>query len=238
MDLGYLIQLAPIYRSLCEYLHTEDRLTLRNVSKDIRSLVSTSPSTWKRLDLTGKSKDVILWILDNDTVPGALQDLVLDCTDISEMTITVILMRCPHIRRLGIGGCTEMFEGLLNAIKLLKLNGQAAKLEYLGLLGAPHFKTAGVNGIAASVVKDFAALGITTDLQRCEQVHAFQSNPDDQWHLQVAQSSTCTVCERDSHGCQPCMSSRTCRGCFKHWCFDCESPITRVCYECQFCCDA
>lgn len=232
MDLGYLVELDPVYRVLCGYLRTSDCLRLRHVSKTFQELVTSNPNTWKRLDFTGGTKDVITYYLNNDVVPGALRELTLDCSDVSEMTVAVILMRCPNLRHLGLGGCTELMEGLLLAVLSARKNGHAQKLLSVGLLGAPHFKSTGVNAIAASVARDFAAVGITTDLMSCPEEHAFTSDPQNQWHLCAERAARCTACGQHARGCYPCINSRTCRGCFKFWCFGCTSPITRVCYEC------
>lgn len=237
LNLEYLLSLDPIYRSLCGFLNTRDRLSILNISKLLQETLSASPSTWQHLDFSGRSRDVVMYYLRNDGVPGALQELILDCTDVNEMTMAVILLRCPHLRMLGLGGATELLDGVVASILAARRNGHVLKLQFVGILGAPHFKTTGINTLAASLNRDFEKLGIETDLVKCPEEHAFTSD-DDHWHLCTAKPPVCTVCQRASQGCYPCLNGRTCRGCFKFWCFDCESPITRVCYECGHSCTA
>ena len=238
MDLVYLLGIGPIVSCLFEYLRTGDKLNLLNVSKTVRGLLDTNPSTWQSLDFSSRSKDVVMYYLRNDTVTRALHELILDCTDINEMSIVVILKRCPQIQYLGIGGTMELLDGVLASIIATRRNGHAKRLRYVGLLGAPHFKATGINVLAASVVRDLTMLGIDTDLRNCSQDHAFTPVPTEQWHLCVANPVTCTACKQETRGCYPCLNGRTCRGCFKFWCFDCENPITRVCYECGHSCQS
>lgn len=236
MDLPYLLSLEPVYSTLCSYLPTQARLGLLHVSDTVREIVGSSPSTWSYMDLSGYRKDVIIHHLQHKMVIGALQYLILDCTDVSEMTIAVILLRCPNIRYLSLGGAMDLLDGVLESILNLKRSSHARRLTFLALLGAPHFKTTGINAIAASIVHDFAKVGIETDLIPCSQQHAFTSDPSTQWHLCTPSAMHCATCKQDVRGCYPCMNGRTCRGCFKFWCFDCPNPITRVCYECGHSC--
>lgn len=233
MDLLYLLSIDPIYRQLSKYLSFRDGMVLQSVSRNIQEAVATNPNTWKRLDFTGRSRDVIIHYLQSDSVPGALQDLILDCSDVSEMTIAVILTRCINLRHLGLGGCTDLMDGVLQAVFTARKNGYASRLKSVGLLGAPYFKTTGVSGNAASIVRDLHSCGLQTDLVQCPQGHAFTSDPTEQWHLCTPTPSSCVTCHKTVRGCYPCINGRTCRGCFKFWCYDCESPISRVCYECK-----
>lgn len=235
MDLGYLVAVDPIYRQLCKYLDTRERIKLQDISKDIRKNVIENPSTWKHLDLTGRSSPVITHYLSADVIPGALQELILDCSDVNEMDLCAILLRCPNLRVLGLGGCTELMNGVLQAVIVNRQNGVAQKLRFVGLLGAPFFKTTGVSANAASVTRDLKQCGLQTDLIKCPQGHAFTSEPEEHWHLCTASISKCATCGKRALGCYPCLNGRTCRGCFKFWCHDCESPISRVCYECKWC---
>lgn len=231
-DLTYLVQIDPIFSVLCDHLPTRDRLRLRDVSRTFRAVVTESPSTWQHLDLSGRSRDVVVDVMRFAAVPGALTSLVLDCTDVSEMTVVVLLTRCPNLRHLGLGGAMQLMEGVLQAVSTAKRNGHAVRLKSLGLLGAPHFTASGINGIAASVAREFETLGMTTDLRPCPREHVFTAHPDEQWHLCAENPMRCRSCGKLERGCYPCLNGRTCRGCHKFWCFDCESSITRVCYEC------
>lgn len=238
MDLEYLIQLDPIYDHICDHLRTQDLFNLGDVSTGLSTLIKSSPRTWKHLDLSGRKTDVILHLLRHDAIPGALQRLILDCSDISMMALVGILIRCPNIEALGLGGCTELLDGLISVILEARRNGFVRKLRYLGLLGAPHFKTTGMTAIAASISQELQSLGITSDLVRCTQEHAFTTSPEDHWHLAHDTKSICAACRLPVTGCYPCINSRTCRGCFRVWCFECENPITNVCYECGRSCNA
>jgi hypothetical protein len=222
------------------YLPVSALLSLSSTSREVRSIMQSTPGVWRVVDLSDRPmipnpKTSILKFLRTPYVARDCRHLILDGIDFDYDLLDAILVReMRGIQTLSIQSCPG-----LNGDQLIKLIDYIRRtsaprplaLRYISMLGAPLFPFNQASSYAPIIV---AAGGqeILTDLhsRQCmghDHIEADMENR--QWHLKaIYPDHPCTICHIEQAVCMKCHIKKTCVGCHSFYCDSCE-PYPDVC---------
>lgn len=215
------------------YLNVPSLLSLSSTSKEIRSIMHTTPNVWKTIDLSDilyPNTDVFLVkFLRQPYVSRDCRLLILDGVFFDHGLLDQILLReMPLLRGISLHSCPN-----LNGDQIIKLvdyirrpsNPRPLSLRYISLLGAPLFPLDQPSEIAPIVV---AAGGseIITDIHSLQcfgKDHIETDIQERKWHLKFKYPNhPCTICHIPQDICTRCHAKKSCVECQSFYCDDCE----------------
>jgi hypothetical protein len=222
------------------YLPVSALLSLSSTSRQVRSVMQSTPGVWRVVDLSDRPdipnpKPSILKLLRTPYVARDCRHLILDGINFDYDLLDAILVReMRGIHTLSIQSCPG-----LNGDQLIKLIDYIRRttaprplaLRYISMLGAPLFPFNQASSYAPIIV---AAAGqeILTDLHSRQCMghdHIETDMAKRQWHLKtIYPDHPCTICHTEQEVCMNCHIKETCVGCNSFYCENCE-PYPKVC---------
>jgi hypothetical protein len=221
------------------YLPVSALLSLSSTSRQVRSVMQSTPGVWRVVDLSDcpdipNPKTSILKFLRTPHVARDCRHLILDGINFEYDLLDAILVReMRGIHTLSIQGCPG-----LNGDQIIKLIDYIRRtsaprplaLRYISMLGAPLFPFDQASSYAPVIV---AAAGqeILTDLhsRQCMGHDHIEADMEKRtWHLKaIYPDRPCTICHAEQGGCMKCHVKKTCVGCHSFYCDNCE-PYPKV----------
>lgn len=223
---------------ITSYLPVATLLALSAATKEIRSVMHSTPGIWRTIDLTDqiiKGPEVSLVRFSRQQyVARDCRHLILDGVDFDHSLLDQIMLReLPSLQSISLRCCPK-----LNGDQLIKLIDYIRRpsaprplsLKRISLLGAPLFPLNSPSRHAPIIV---AAAGdeISTDLhgrQCVGQDHISLDIRESQWHLKMLyQNNPCVACKAAQVVCMKCHVKKSCVGCHSYYCDECE-PYPKV----------
>jgi F-box-like len=219
---------------ITSYLPVSALLALSSTSRQVRSVMHTTPGVWRVIDLSDlpsipDPEKSLVKFLRNPYVARDCRHLILDGISFDHELLNSLLVReMLRIHTLSIQNCPG-----LNGDQLIKLIDYIRRtsaprplaLRYISMLGAPLFPFDQPSPYAPVIV---AAAGqeILTDLHSMQCMgkdHIEIDMAKHQWHLKALYPDhPCTMCHAEQGLCMKCHTKKSCVGCHSFYCDDCE----------------
>jgi hypothetical protein len=215
------------------YLTVPSLLSLSSTSKEIRSILHTTPNVWRTVDLSDlRSSSTYLFLIKFLRQPYVSRDcrvLILDGLSFDHRLLYQIVLReMPLLHSISLRSCPDLDgDQIIELIDYIRRpeNPRPLGIKYMSLLGDSLFPLDQPSELAPIVV-DAAGMEIITDLhsRQCPgEDHREADTQEGKWHLKFKYPNhPCTNCQIPQDICKKCHDKQSCARCNSFYCEECE----------------